>query len=361
MYEMQKKFSGNLHALRGLAAVSVVFFHAKNMPPHLDVGYLSIVQQFGAGVTLFFILSGFSLSLSNFDKIDNPKWLYGYTLKRLYRILPIWYTFIAIHFIYKWIKFGKIHSFSDILYHVIPFYPLVPGGHESMVWAGWTIGVELMFYVLFPFLLVALKNNYKSWLLVTCLLILISLQFRSFAPEGLMQSFYYMGFSHQAFIFILGCALYFMTAHFLQNDKSNRLYSIVMCVICLLSFVYWWMTSAYPGTFTIKPFSLVLKSIALGSLVVVAYINVGNWIRLYNPVTRFMGDKSYTIYLAHPIVVAETKRIYPSISEGVNSSELSFILYSLLVVGITCIVAAVLSNLIEAPMYKKGKLKAENQ
>jgi len=31
MYQGQSKFSGNLHALRGLAAVSVIFFHAWGM------------------------------------------------------------------------------------------------------------------------------------------------------------------------------------------------------------------------------------------------------------------------------------------------------------------------------------------
>jgi len=97
MYQQQAKFSGNLHALRGLAAVSVIFYHAKGMNPVItDVGWMSFVSQFGAGVTLFFVLSGFSLSLSNYQHIDKVGWLRGYSIKRIARIIPVWYAFIAI-------------------------------------------------------------------------------------------------------------------------------------------------------------------------------------------------------------------------------------------------------------------------
>ena len=60
-----------LHVLRGLAAVSVIFYHAAHMPPYSDVGALTVFHEFGAGVTLFFLLSGFSLTLSNIEKVQD--------------------------------------------------------------------------------------------------------------------------------------------------------------------------------------------------------------------------------------------------------------------------------------------------
>lgn len=359
MYETQKKFSGNLHALRGLAALSVVFYHAKNMAPQIEVGALSFVQQFGAGVTLFFILSGFSLCLSNFDKIENPKWLYSYSIKRVSRILPVWYIFVAIHFVYHWIKFGKVHSFAEVLYHIVPFFPLIPGGHESFVWAGWTIGVELMFYILFPFLIICFRDDVKKWILATIVLILISTQLGAFAPDNFKESYYYMGFAHQAFIFILGCTFYFVIKS-MHTSKNGKYTLLAIFISCCVFFLMWFFLK-YPQLRICRPYGLEIKSLALGSLVALAYVNYGNRVNLYNRFTKFLGDKSYTLYLAHPIVVAETKSLYPYIDDAFSMQEVSFLLYSIVVVIITSIVATVISNVIEAPLYKKGKQYAEKE
>jgi len=358
MYDMQRNFSGNLHALRGLAAAVVVFFHAKFMPPVIDVGKLNIVDQFGAGVTLFFILSGFSLCLSNSNKVENKNWLRGYTIKRVARILPVWYMFVGIHFFYHWVKYGLIHPFHEVLYHLIPFYPLIAGGHESFVWAGWTIGVELMFYLLFPFLLVCFRDKILIWLVALVGAILVSVNFTDFAPSDLKQSYYYMAFPVQGFVFVMGCFLYFLTEK-ISHLKNRTLFGFIIGLVSVVAFVCWYLIVAKPGFIPIGRWSLFVKAVALGCFTSFAYLNLGNKINLLNPVTKFLGDKSYTIYLMHPIIAAETKRFYPFIHNNVNITELSFLIYCVLVFIITCILATIISNLIEAPVYSRAKRYAD--
>lgn len=73
-------FSGNLQALRGLAAASVIFFSCQSNERQLDLNNLYIVGQFGAGATLCFFLSSVFLSLSNICGLDRKDWLCGYTM-----------------------------------------------------------------------------------------------------------------------------------------------------------------------------------------------------------------------------------------------------------------------------------------
>ncbi|MBC7284272.1 acyltransferase family protein [Hoeflea sp.] len=119
MYGENRRFSGNLHALRGLAAVAVVFYHVKSIGL-VDTGSLKIVHFLGSGVQLFFILSGFSLALFNFERVDKIGWLRGYALRRMGRILPLWWLFIAIPIVFQGIWHDKSYNWATVLYFVVP-------------------------------------------------------------------------------------------------------------------------------------------------------------------------------------------------------------------------------------------------
>ncbi len=357
MYQTQVKFSGNLHALRGLAALSVVFFHARGLSPNFATGWMEFVRHFGTGVTLFFILSGFSLSLSNFDKISAPDWLRGYTIKRIARIIPVWYTFIAITWLYHYFKFGMKLPAQTVINQVLPFYSIIPGRAEGMVWAGWTIGVELMFYAIFPLMLVILRDNVKAWCVALIGFLAVSISIYAYVPSEVDPASLYISFPRQAFVFVLGATFYFATRR-AQSLGRERGFALFMLAVSIVGFVLWacydknvWRPAYY--------YFLPMKAMALGALTVFAYINpkFGKLpqFNLYNSVTRFLGDKSYTIYLAHPIVVAETKRFQEPLSGLIPNEGLAFLAYCAILIGITCIIATVISTLIEAPLYKRGR------
>ena len=311
MYQGQSKFSGNLHALRGLAAVAVIFYHAKGMNPVIaDVGWMSFVSQLGTGVTLFFVLSGFSLSLSNYNHIDKAGWLRGYSIKRIARIMPVWYAFIAITWLNHLFHIHYKLPADNVLFSIIPFYSIIPGREQGMVWAGWTIGVELMFYMIFPILIVLFRNNLKAWGLALVGLIFISLRLRAYAGPDATAHFVQNSFPRQAFIFILGCFLYFLTQRALEKGRSHLL-AAVMFVLAAVCFYMWagffkgWVRYHYDWL-------LVIQAFALGFLTVFLFISPKLHVlpkpNLYNPVTKFFGDKSYTIYLSHPIIISWTRR-----------------------------------------------------
>ena len=365
MYQGQSKFSGNLHALRGLAAVSVIFFHAwgmnaANIP---SLGWMNFIMQFGAGVTLFFILSGFSLSLSNYGHIDKPSWLRAYSIKRIARIIPVWYVFIAITWLNHYFHLNYAMPSNNVLFSLIPFYSIVPGREAGMVWAGWTIGVELMFYMIFPIMIVLFRNNLKLWGAALLALIAISLKLRGYAGPDAAPQFLQYSFPRQAFVFVMGCTFYFAVQRAMKDNKERQL-AFAMLILSLIGFALW--IGEVKGWVSFhNDLRLVVKAFALSGLTAFVFLNpkMGALpqLNLYNPLTKFFGDKSYTIYLAHPIIISWTKPWLAPIYDAVPDVGLAILVYALIVLIITCAAAAVISTLIEAPLYKRARALASKE
>jgi len=289
-------------------------------------------------------------------------WLRGYTVKRMARILPVWWTFVTITLVYHYFKYGVLHSPAEMLYNYTVTYPLIPGRHESFVWAGWTIGVEMMFYAIFPLLIVTLRDNIKAWLFFTLIFVGISVAMRAYANGQIPNSYMEISFPRKGFIFIMGCTLYFITRRAIQ-DGWSEIWGWNAGALGLIALLYWVMVvkGVAPLPYDWTHFA---EALWISLLAVFFFINpkIGgrHWFNIYNPFTRFLGDKSYTIYLAHPIMVEETRRFYPAIKETVGNTEVSFLTYCLLVMSATFIIAALISNFIEEPLYKRGRKIAAN-
>ena len=355
VYSSKDKFSSVLHALRGLAALSVVFYHAALMQPAFDLGTLSIVNQFGAGVTLFFLLSGLSLALSTHGRVERPGWLQSYFLRRLARILPVWWFFLLVHLAYQYTVFGVTHSGSAVLLNAVPVFGLIPGLHTSIVWAGWTIGVEVLFYIAFPIVLALLGVSARRWVAFLVLTIAVSVAWNKDAPANLDASYRYMSIVNQFFIFVAGAASFFLVK--VARETSRELFLALTSSAVGLFCLFWWCLWVY-GVSWAEPghFATVAKTGALLGLVVPMYLLRPNG--LSRPFLAFLGDHSYTIYLAHPIVVYQTKVLYPHILSVIGVLELAFLVYSAVVILVTCVAAFLVTRLIEVPLYAYGSAMA---
>ncbi len=125
-----------LDGLRGFAALLVLADHA-SCPYCKGLGAL--------GVWLFFGLSGFLLSrpfVVQPERSISAKYLQGYFIRRLKRILPMFYFYITIFFLLP----GMFHKF---LRHFL----FIQG--DSILWS---VPQEMYFYMLLPFIM--LMNHY---------------------------------------------------------------------------------------------------------------------------------------------------------------------------------------------------------
>src|SRR6478609_6857089 len=146
MAEERRGLLPGLHGLRAMAAIMVLLFHLHAIP-HLAVpGLLPwIATHFGLGVHLFFALSAFSLAWANPQAASRPG---PYLVKRFFRIAPLyWLLATLILLVGGWPGTGRVLAEYGFAFNFIP------GWQGGLVPAGWTVGVEMPFYVLLPLLL----------------------------------------------------------------------------------------------------------------------------------------------------------------------------------------------------------------
>lgn len=154
---------------RFLAAFAIVIFHfGKSIFPFTS-DYLSfLITQANVGVSYFFILSGFIMIIS-YGKYDSVN-AFDYYKNRFARIYPIYLLGILL---YLPIRISLYPVDYVLLFHLTALHSWFPGWVMSYNFPGWSISVEMLFYVLFPFLanhVYKRKNNFKLAVAVILLL-----------------------------------------------------------------------------------------------------------------------------------------------------------------------------------------------
>ena len=147
-----------------------LFLFPSNSGDYLLFNFFNFV--FGLGyqaVHLFFILSGFGLTLSALlveKKTDRIRW-FGFIKKRFIRLYPSYWLILAIYLI---LNFFQYHSFLGLLKTYVKgaiFLDVIP--------ATWYIPILLQLYLLFPFLFYFLKKlSIKNFLLLSLLVKTVS-------------------------------------------------------------------------------------------------------------------------------------------------------------------------------------------
>ncbi len=161
-----------LDGLRGIAAIMVVADHTW--------GWFRGVGA--SGVWIFFALSGFLLAnpfIDNPNLITSPVYLSGYFKRRLFRIIPIYYTYIFIVFILsKRFDLAFLHTLF-----------LEGDGHL------WAIPQEILFYLLLPavILLIIIPLQRRHRMLIPPVLLGIMVAFNHFIG---IDIFWLLGMDH---------------------------------------------------------------------------------------------------------------------------------------------------------------------
>lgn len=301
-----------LDALRGIAAIWVVLYHMVAMA---GTGVIAPawaqrwVSTGGMGVTLFFIVSAFSLCLTMPHHLGKPKPLVSFYSHRFFRIAPLFYFWVVLTLVRDRVIFGVNHDFYTIVSHLLFTFNLVKGGQEGFVWASWTIGVEMIFYLVFPLLFCYFQGVLRGLVLFLALLLLNHLSQFVLGYFGLDDSnfFYHSIFRHLP-MFSFGMLIFYVF-NYLKEKVDEKKWTGLLLIFASI-FIFDALLSGKIAIFVFRD-EYYWQSFIFGFL----FLGVGLFPAKFfvNRVTKFCGKISYSLYLAHPTLIFVLTRVYQKI------------------------------------------------
>ena len=177
-----------LTGIRGWAALWVFLYHVWSLSGYPDftvvlagvpLDFTPLVSMGLAGVTIFFVLSGFLLA------IPFAEWQSGlrqrpaldrYFLRRVMRVFPAYYAQLAILLlIAAWVP-GQtgIDDWGSLFRHLLMLFTPPPLGTVPINGVWWTLPIEFSFYLVLPLLALLLRPG-RWWLLLAGSLVVMYL------------------------------------------------------------------------------------------------------------------------------------------------------------------------------------------
>lgn len=350
-----------LDALRAFAALGVILLHVAALNSvKLPPVYSAIVPYLGLGVEMFFTLSAFCLCLGYYGKLDDGAAAARFFKRRFLRIAPLFYALIPVWSVIMLMKFNQPVSAWSILLNVTFLFNLDPNS-SGIVWAGWSIGAEMLFYLAFP-LCACYLTSIKRAALAALVSVALSIAFRSYSEVALNHSFAQQNIIGVFPFFLAGIVAFHACRNLLKRPEATQ--KAIGHWLLIATFLWWGLlsylgvvnvqifgTQSYPYLFGIG-FPLLIMSQVLAPIYAIS-----------NPLTVYLGVRGYSIYLLHPIAVLFTMPFVQTViySNGVKSPEAVPLLLSWLLVSLITIAGSIITyRWIEVPFYSlsRGKVLA---
>lgn len=282
--------------MRGIAILMVIIVHSSFLIQSNNIfNYLASFGQFG--VQLFFVASALTLCLSMEKRGCHKKEITAFYLRRIFRIAPMYYIGILVYAALNY--YLNIHNlkntFEDytigaILSNMFFIHGFVPGANNTIVPGGWSIGTEMFFYVLFPFLFLALRNLKQRRLLLINLLytVFVVVLFLLYNDQLRLEnnSFLYYNFFNQIPLFLWGITLF----EFIKNQRKVSILHILLVPVAFFAINFLW-NSQFVFSFHLILFIVGYVFYALGTILYKFSI--------HNKIIDEIGKKSFSIYILH--------------------------------------------------------------
>ncbi len=336
--------------LRGFAAISVIVVHLIASSGINYGHFITLIgQKFTASVTLFFAISAFSIAYSYNENLINKVDFKNFFIKRFFRLAPLFYVALIVEGIIIFHAFNHLPTLFEVLMSGTFLFNLVPKMQNGIVWAGWSLSIEWIFYLLYPIIFI-ICNNKKTVLFIWIICIFISTSTAKVSAEPIEI---YMNILNHMVFFVSGIAVYLFLPEIKKLKELLRKYaSTVSGLILASSFVlliYCFSQNGYPINIYFFYSLLWIFMISASILGIPSIINT--------KFTRFLGKASYSIYLMHSIVLylLEASRFYKIIDNLNIISPVKFIISLLITAGVTVMVSYTTYKFIEEPGINFGR------
>ncbi|KFN40556.1 MAG: hypothetical protein JU82_02360 [Sulfuricurvum sp. MLSB] len=294
--------------LRGILALLVMVYHYSMWEKLLTPDATSFLTRNALyGVSLFFIISGFSLTLSYYRKFDHfdIRALKDYFFKRFARIYPLYWLVVTL-FLASLLVGGKTFpAIEQILLNLTISFVFF-GEYTGFTAGSWSIGMEIAFYLLLPIALYVAKKGKTAGTVLLFALALSALAISSYgmydSPETALYWPIYMNPLNHVYFFLFG-----ILAGVFYLEK-NPFFILRKRTVWLLIAVTAAIAVFYPikgGIVALiyEENRLILSAVALTLFYLFTALNPHiNPAGTAEKVFERFGNISYTVYLLHPVI-----------------------------------------------------------
>lgn len=270
-----------INSARGIAIILVVILHCSFLYKTDNAYFRKIFDYGNFGVQLFFVVSAYTLCFSFDRRKEEAHSVLNFYIRRFFRIFPMYYLGIGIYYILSSIfKITEAFTAKNVLANVFFVHGFVPSANNTIVPGGWSVGTEMLFYLIFPLLhwfLFSGKMLMKAILIVaasigTMLLLNVNIE---------QDRFWFYNIILQLPVFICGIVFY------KYNEKlTEKVAMILFLVFSFLTMLLW----------SLNIHLLVPLFCGFSFCGLVRLIQKG---KLNFEIFQKMGVVSYSVYITH--------------------------------------------------------------
>ncbi|MFC7474515.1 acyltransferase family protein [Dankookia sp. GCM10030260] len=332
-----------LHGLRATAAMMVLLFHLHAIARLAVPEALPwIATHFGLGVHLFFALSAFSLAWANPEAAARPG---PYLVKRFFRIAPLYWLLATLALLRGgWPGTGRVAAEYGFAFNFIP------GWHGGLVPAGWTVGVEMPFYLLLPLLLRI--RGIGGMVLAAVLATALSWAARVWLEATLPGSDYpQVALASNAWVFVLAL-LAFRVFERVRGTPREGPVAAGAAVLALGLLGVMLSPLAAPLA---RPGNPDLLLIGAGFAALCLWQALRPSWPLRSRAALWLGERSYSIYLAHFMLILALRPAYARVVEALGQGGAAYLACLAITLPPLCLAAALGYRLVERPGIALGR------
>jgi peptidoglycan/LPS O-acetylase OafA/YrhL len=337
-----------IDSLRGIAIIMVILVHSTLLVSNLEENWVSNLFYAGKnGVILFFIVSAFTMYLSIEKRKESISIFYT---RRFFRIAPMFYIAIPLYLIVfgfgnrYWLGDQESITAVNITSHYLFLNGFNPYWINSIINVEWSIAVEMMFYIIVPFMFYWI-NNAKKAVMVTFVSLFFALGLQYvfilnplISDEVLWGNYLSLYFPSQFPIFLMGICAFLVCKE--KMKKAHGLILLVSSVTFLLTLTQINIPVIERYAFAFGFSGLLVSLFSIRPMIIV------------NRIWSYIGKVSYSAYIVHWAVIHYLKNTLPTFSSNI---ELQLIIGFLIVSVITILISIVTYITIEKPGIQLGR------
>ncbi len=293
------KYRPDIDGLRAIAVLSVVGYHA--FPSWIPGGFV--------GVDIFFVISGYLISLILMNSLEEERFSYStFYARRIKRIFPALLVVLISSFSFGWYVLfaGEFSSLGKHMAAGASFIANIAFWNEAGYFDTaselkpllhlWSLGVEEQFYIVWPIFLGVAWRRSHSILPVTSLLAVMSLTTCIVMADQFASANFYLPFS-RFWELMLGGILAYTALHLPEYRPANAIARNLLAtagLMLILGSIFLFSNGIpFPGGWALIPVLGTCLMIYSGNRTEINRLALG-----FRPLVYF-GLISYPLYLWH--------------------------------------------------------------